>query len=285
MGRPMARNIIRAGFPLIAYDVRAEPLDSIRAEGASVAVSPAEIAGRAETILTLLPNAATVREVIVRSGGILDALTQRHTVIEMSTTDPGTAIEIAGMVESRGASFLDCPVGGTPDMVERRDAEILVGGDTRALEECSDLLKALSKNVVYVGKAGNGKAMKLAANLLIAMNKLALTEATCFALKHGIEPEIILKVISLSNANSVVFQRYGRAAVAEEAGADEKIAKKHSWQLKDLGLALRSADEASIPLPIGQLAYELTKKASEGSGNSETFESIVKYYKSLMKIS
>ncbi len=281
MGQPMASSILGAGFSLIAYDKRRECLDKIRKQGAKVCPSSIELARSADIIITMLPDSEAVRQVLIGEKGLLQALGNRHTIIEMSTIDVGTTLEIAREIESRNASFLDAPVGGTPEMAERREAEILASGQRESVENCMDVLGAMSKHVVYVGKTGAGKTLKLATNLLIALNKLALTEAVCFALSNGIDQNVILEVIRNSNANSVAFERYGRAVMEE---TNERIARKHSWQLKDLGLVIKKAEESSISLPLGKLSELITRNASEQSGGAEDFQSIVKYYKKLMKI-
>jgi 3-hydroxyisobutyrate dehydrogenase-like beta-hydroxyacid dehydrogenase len=170
------------------------------------------------------------------------------------------------------------------------------------------VLDALSKKVTYVGaRAGDGKAIKLVTNLMNSMNRLVVTESLCFALKQGIDPNVVLEVIRGSNASSVAFERYGpsvfrsekgkgEAATTVEAGGEgpKSILKKHSWQLKDLGLAVKTADELGAPLPLGCLSLQITKAAfgegeSDRGGNDdsaagESFESIVKYYRKMMKL-
>lgn len=279
MGLPMSKNIMKAGFELTAYDIRKEALETIMDEGAKMAESPLELARSSEVIITILPSASAVREVILGEKGVLAALTPRHVVVEMSTIDIGTTMELARAVKSKGSAFIDSPVSGTPEMVERREAGLLASGDKEIIDECKEIFEALAKRVVYTGKIGNGKIMKLASNLLIGINKLAVTEAICLALKQGIDPEVILEVIRESNGNSTVFQRYGAAVIDETKG----IAKKHSWQLKDLGLVLESCRQTSTPLLLGSLAHEITQASSNESGAAEDFESIVKFYKRLMK--
>src|SRR5579875_2372524 len=174
MGRPLARNVLKAGFRVVAYDIRREAVGAIEKEGAMNASSVAELAKSADVIITMLPRSSAVKEVVLR---MLTVLGEGKTVIEMSTIDPRTTMTLAKKVRSTGATLLDCPVGGTPDMAENRDAEILVSGDKSSIDDCKEILDSMAKNVVIVGgEPGKGKAMKLAVNSLIAMNRLALTE-------------------------------------------------------------------------------------------------------------
>jgi len=278
MGKPMATNLIRAGFILVAFDIRKECLDQMVKEGALIKSSPFDIAKFADVIITMLPNSASVKEVFF--GGLIQALDSRHTIIEMSTIDPKTTLELSDIALSKGARFIDAPVGGTPDMAERRDAGVLASGDKKSVDECAEVIGAMTKKMSYVGKVGNGKTLKLVTNMLIGINKLAVTEAICFALKQGIDPGVIIEVIKESNGNSVVFERYGSAVIDQ----DKNIAKKHSWQLKDLGLLLDLGRQSATPLFLGALSMQITQAASNSSEGDETFESIVDFYKNAMNV-
>ncbi|MHB8566651.1 MAG: NAD(P)-dependent oxidoreductase [Nitrososphaerales archaeon] len=281
MGMPMARNLISAGFSLVCYDLKKETLEKMKEFGAGIATDLIELASSSQVIITMLPSSSAANDVVLGDHGILKTLRPGHIVIEMSTLDIGTTLKLAEAITARGASFLDSPVGGTPDMVERRDAEIIASGNRDTVDQCMDIFEALAKNIVYVGKSGNGKAMKLCSSMLIAINKLAVAETITLALKLGIEPDTIVKVIKGSNGNSVAFERYAKATMFD----DEKILKKHSWQLKDLGLVIDTAKQRSIPLFLGNLAQEVTKAAKEEPYGAEDFESIKKYYRTKMNLS
>ena len=239
-----------------------------------------ELAREAQVIITMLPSIAAAKEVVFGQNGVLSVLTQEHVLIEMSTLDLGTVLALSDAVTSRGASFLDAPVSGTPEIIERRDGEILASGKKETVDECMEIFNAFTKKVVYVGKVGNGKAMKLCSNMLIALNKLAVTETVTFALKLGIEPRVITEVIKGSNGNSVVFERYGTAAIA----GNEKISKKHSWQRTDLSLVLETARQKSIELKLGDLAQKITQDASDQAEGAEDFECIRQYFRRAMNL-
>ncbi|HXQ91688.1 MAG TPA: NAD(P)-dependent oxidoreductase [Nitrososphaerales archaeon] len=278
MGKPMATNLIRAGFTLAIFDIRKERLDQMIKEGALMKPSAFDVAKSADVIITMLPNSASVKEVFFE--GLIQALDSHHTIIEMSTIDPQTTLELSEIVISKGARFIDAPIGGTPDMAERRDAGVLASGDKKSVDDCAEVIGAMTKKMSYVGKVGNGKTLKLVTNMLIGINKLAVTEAICFALKQGIDPGVIIEAIKESNGNSVVFERYGAAVIDQ----DENIAKKHSWQLKDLGLLLDLSRQSTTPLFLGALSMQITQAASNSSEGDETFESIVNFYKNVMKV-
>lgn len=280
MGSPMARNLVTAGFPLVVYDMDPKAVEPFAPLGAMIASSPKDLANDSRVIITILPSSSSLREVLYGKDGLLPVLGSQHTFIEMSTLDVATTLEFSNEIQARGARFLDCPVSGTPEIVERRDAEILSSGDQVALKECSDILSALSKRVVYAGKVGNGKAMKLCTNLLIGLNKLALAESITLALKLGLEPDVILECINGSNARSAVSERYGLATITGK----EKISKKHSWQRKDLSLVVETAKQNSTRLVLGELAKKITEEASISVGGSDDYESIRRYYRNLMKL-
>ncbi len=272
----MARSVMKAGYPVAAFDIDPAARESITIDGAEVFPSPREIAGSCTVIITMLPSPRAVREAVFGGDGILREINDSKLLVEMSTVDLELTLEVARAVEERGGMFLDAPVAGTPDRVPTRDLEILVSGNKRAVfERFSGLFDALGKRIVFVGKAGTGKILKLTANAMIAINKMAAVEATSVALKNGIDPEILLDVLGHSTANSVVFERYGRTILGEET----PITNRHSWHLKDLQLMQELCAGSGCSFYLGALTHEIIQSACSAQPDGvETLGAYVKFY-------
>ena len=280
MGRPIALNLVRAEYSVTAYDISKEALDEIGQHGVTVSTSAIDLAKKSDLIITILPNADAVRSSVLGSGGILQVLHENHTLIEMSTIDVGTTKELERKVKQKGAAFIDAPIGGTPDRASTRDLLILASGDKAVVDICMDVMNAIAKNVEYVGKAGSGKIVKLTNNLLIAIHKVATAEAVSFALKQGIDPDILIRSVIESTGDSRVFERFCGAAV----GKDRETGKRHSWHLKDLGLILDLSRESGVSLPMANFSRDIIQAATEESGGQENFDSLVGFYKKNMKL-
>ncbi|MDG6999721.1 MAG: NAD(P)-dependent oxidoreductase [Nitrososphaerota archaeon] len=280
MGLPMGINLISAGFPLVAYDVRPEANDEIRSKGAKIATSPADLTQSSDVIISILPNSKIVREVLVEGkDNVLSSLRSKHTVIEMSTLDVETTLELEKLVKQKGASFVDAPISGVPERVKTRDIIILSSGDKPAVDNCTDVLNALGKTVEYVGEAGKGKIVKLINNYLVATHKIATTEAVCYALKNGIDPNLLLKIIGEASGKSDAFMRFAPVIV----NGNKSISDKHSWHSKDLKLINEECNRLGIPLMLGSLSYQITLASANELG-AENFGALVSFYKKLMKV-
>ena len=209
-----------------------------------------------------------------------ESIEKGHSIIEMSTIDVATTLELERNCKERQVGFIDAPIAGTPDRALSRDILVLASGEKGTVNNCMVVLKALAKTVEYVGKAGNGKIVKLTNNLLIAIHKIAATEAICFALKQGIEPDILFKVVMESTGDSRVFERFCGSVV----GRNPEIASKHSWHLKDLGLIQDLSKETESPLLMGNLSLDVIQAATNATKGVENFQSLVNYYKKNMKL-
>ncbi|MHB8566374.1 MAG: NAD(P)-dependent oxidoreductase [Nitrososphaerales archaeon] len=276
MGAPMAKNIMKAGFPVVAYDIREEALDAIRKAGAEISSSPAELARSAAVVITMLPNPHAIREAMFGKAGALNEICEQHVLIEMSTIDLELTLELAQAVEQRGGAFLDSPVGGTPDMAETRDLELLVSGNKKeTYEKLARVLDAMGKRVIFVGKAGNGKILKLAANSIIAINKLAAIEACNVALKNGIDPDVLQEVMRHSTANSTVFERYGRTMLGDET----PFTNRHTWHLKDLKLMQELCNSSGTPFYLGSLVHNIIQSSCNENGGIESLGAAIRFYR------
>jgi 3-hydroxyisobutyrate dehydrogenase len=207
MGMPIARNLAERGFEIIGYRRSGSP-ELIEA-GGSVAASPAEVAERADVLLSILPDAAAIEEVVCGAAGTLVTLRPGTVHIEMSTVDVGDKGRIRDAVRGRGGDLLDCPISGSPAMVGPRLATTFASGDPASIETVRPVLDAISGCWVYTGAFGTGAQMKYIASLLLAVHTVAAAEAMVLARRSGLDLELVQHTLDSSIAASAIWKQRG----------------------------------------------------------------------------
>ena len=207
MGLPIARNLAERGFEIIGYCRSGSP--GLLAAGGTVAASPAEVAGRADVLVSILPDAAAVEEVVCGPAGTLTALRPGTVHIEMSTIDAGRKERVRDAVRGRGGDLLDCPVSGSPGMVAPRLATTFASGDQSSVEAVRAVLDSISGPWVYTGAFGTGAAMKYVANMLLAVHTAAAAEAIALARRSGLDLELVQRTLDNSIAASAIWKQRG----------------------------------------------------------------------------
>jgi 3-hydroxyisobutyrate dehydrogenase-like beta-hydroxyacid dehydrogenase len=258
MGVPMAGRLIDGGYSLVVNDIRHEAARPLLARGATWAASPAEVAAAAQTVITILPTSREVREVLLGTKGLLDALRPGSLVLEMTSADPSVTRELEREVATRGSALIDAPVsGGVRGAVEGTLA-IMVGGDPALLEHARPVLARMGKNIFHAGPVGAGHAIKLVNNMCSG-GILALTiEAVAVAVRAGVDPtravEILQASSGRSNASDNKFPRFILNG-AFDAGFAIRL------MMKDLDGYGRLAQEAGVPSPVARAAAEVYRVA------------------------
>lgn len=258
MGVPMAGRLIDGGYSLVVNDIRHDAARPLLARGATWAASPAEVAAAAQTVITILPTSREVREVLLGTKGLLDALRPGSLVLEMTSADPSVTRELEREVATRGSALIDAPVsGGVRGAVEGTLA-IMVGGDPVLLERARPVLARMGKNIFHAGPVGAGHAIKLVNNMCSG-GILALTiEAVAVAARAGVDPtravEILQASSGRSNASDNKFPRFILNG-AFDAGFAIRL------MMKDLDGYGRLAQEAGVPSPVARAAAEVYRVA------------------------
>ena len=258
MGVPMAGRLIDGGYSLVVNDIRHDAARPLLARGAAWAASPAEVAAAAQTVITILPTSREVREVLLGTKGLLDALRPGSLVLEMTSADPSVTRELEREVATRGSALIDAPVsGGVRGAVEGTLA-IMVGGDPALLERARPVLARMGKNIFHAGPVGAGHAIKLVNNMCSG-GILALTiEAVAVAARAGVDPtravEILQASSGRSNASDNKFPRFILNG-AFDAGFAIRL------MMKDLDGYGRLAQEAGVPSPVARAAAEVYRVA------------------------
>ena len=280
MGKPMARNLLKAGYALTVYSRRRETIEALIAEGALGAYSPREVGERSTVVITMVTDTPDVQQVVLGSDGILSGLPSGGTIIDMSTISPTATREIAVATQTKGIHFLDAPVSGGEGGAIAGTLSIMVGGEASVFNTCLPILQAMGKNIIHVGPSGSGQLVKLCNQIAVAVTNLAMSEALIFAAKAGVNLELMHQAISggaagswqLSNLAPRVFQR------------DFAPGFMVKLQQKDLRLVLQEADRLRLALPATSLVHNLFNALeSMGAGNEGT-QALVKVLERLAQV-
>jgi len=266
LGHAIASRLIKAGHTVIGFDVLPDRVSALTAMGGTPASSAAAVAQSAEAVCTLLPSLATAEAAILGAGGILAGARPDLAVIQMSTISPTLTERLAREVTARGLGFLDCPVSGTSNMVERGDGIFFVGGDRVLFARWQPVLESVLARAVLVGRVGQAMVLKLVANLLVALNSAAAAEALTLARKAGLDLPLALDVLNASAAASSMLKVRGPMIVRGEFPAQMKL----DLFMKDIHLMQEAATAVGAPLPFTDLAERLYAAAqAQGHGGED----------------
>jgi 2-hydroxy-3-oxopropionate reductase len=264
MGRPMLRNLLKAGHTVIAYGRTPATLDSVVADGAQRGASNADVGARAEIVITMLPDGPEVEEVVLGANGILSGAKPSSLIIDMSSISPLVSQKIAAECYSRAVDFLDAPVsGGEPKAIDGTLA-IMVGGKPEVFAKAEPLLKCLGTSVTLTGPVGAGNTTKLANQIMVACNIAAMGEALTLATRCGLNPEVVINAVKGGLAGSAVLNAKGPMLIARNFKPGFKI----SLHEKDLRNALQTAGANHVYLPLtAQVQQMLSSLIANGKGD------------------
>lgn len=279
MGKPMARNLAKAGYELVIYNRSQEAIDTLLAEGAQfqAAGSPREVAERTTGVITMLPDSQDVRDVVFGSDGLLPAIGKEHLLIDMSTIAPATSVEVNAALRERGGHALDAPVSGGDKGAIAGTLSIMVGGETEDFQRAMPLFEAMGKTIVHVGAAGAGQVVKACNQIVVAINYAAVSEALVLGAKSGVDPDKIVQVLSGGLAASRVLELKGPSMIAHNFAPGFRI----DLHRKDLGIALSTARENAVPIPVSALVGQLFEALSAAGKGSLDHSALVTIYEEL----
>ena len=253
MGRPMVRNLMKAGYSVTVYDIVSEAVEELASEGAIPASSSDEVASKTNKIITMLPDSADSERAILGEGGVLAGAKSGSVIIDMSSIAPSMSQKIFKECANQGVEMLDAPVsGGEPGAINATLA-IMVGGKQEIFDQCYDLLAVMGSNVVLTGDIGAGNITKLANQIIVAANIEALSEAMVLAQKAGVDPERVFNAIRGGLAGSTVMEAKAPMMLDRNFRAGFRI-RLHQ---KDLRNVLQTAQELNVPLPVTALVQQM----------------------------
>lgn len=280
MGKPMARNLIKAGHQLVVHNRSQGAVQELVAAGAEQAHSPREVAQRCELVITMLPNSPDVRDVVLGAGGVIEGAKPGTLVVDMSSIDPTVAREIGAKLAEQGVHMLDAPVsGGQPKAVEGT-LSIMVGGRAEDFERAQPVLKAMGASVVRVGEIGAGNVTKLANQVIVALNIAAMSEALVLATKAGVDPDLVYQAIRGGLAGSTVLDAKAPLAMARKFNPGFRI-KLH---IKDLANALSAGHEVGVPLPLTAAVMEMMQALKVDGLAEADHGALIRFYEKLAQV-
>ncbi len=255
MGKPMGKNILKAGFPLTVWNRTRSRADELQALGATMANSPREVAARSDIIITIVSDSPDVQEVILGENGVIHGVKPGSVVVDMSTISPQVTREIARTLKDKGVEMLDAPVSGGEKGAIEGTLSIMVGGDAAVLERVRPVFNAMGKRIVHIGENGMGQVCKLANQIAVVLNNLSMSEALVFAAKSGADPAKVLEAIQAGAAGSWALNNYAPKILKRDFSPGFMV----SLQQKDLKLVMEAARDLNLSLPGTALTYELQK--------------------------
>jgi len=282
MGAPMARNLVKAGFPLTVSTRTPGKAARFAAEAASLGEvcavdSAAQVAAASEVIITMLPDSPDVAGVARAADGVFAGAKPGAIVIDMSTISPQVTRELSAEATSRGVYWLDAPVSGGEKGAIEGTLTIMVGGDGAALDRCRPVLEAMGKRITYLGPSGNGQSAKLCNQIMTAVNLLAVCEALTFGAKAGLDLATLHQALTGGAANSWALEVLGRKMIDRDFAPAFMV----RLQQKDLRLVFEAAREGHVPLPASALSHQLLAAVeAEGRGHDGT-QSLVRIFERL----
>lgn len=264
MGRPMAKNLLKAGHKLVVYDLIPAAIDELAGSGAERGTSCANVASRSDLVITMLPDGPDVEQAVLGAGGVLEGAKEGSTLVDMSSINPGVSQKIEAVSTAKHVDFIDAPVsGGEPKAISATLA-IMVGGDRKVFDRVKPILSAMGSSVVWTGPVGAGNVAKLANQIIVACNIAAMGEALTLATKAGVDPELVFEAIRGGLAGSTVLEAKAPMVMRRDFKPGFRIQLHH----KDLRNALLAADALQVPLPLtGAVQQILTSLLEHGKGD------------------
>ena len=280
MGKPMSKNLLKAGYRLVVFDVNAAPMKELAAAGAETAASPKEVAEKCDVIVTMLPNSPHVRAVVSGPQGLIEGAGPGKTVIDMSSIAPLASREIASLLAEKGVEMLDAPVsGGEPKAVDGT-LSVMVGGKKDVFDRCYPVMKSMAASVVRVGDTGAGNVAKLANQIVVALNIAAMSEALVFAAKAGVQPDLVYQAIRGGLAGSTVLEAKAPLVMDRKFSPGFRV----NLHIKDLGNVLETSREIGVPLPLTAAVMEMMQALKvDGLGDADHC-SLVRHYEKMARI-
>ncbi|MGE0973405.1 2-hydroxy-3-oxopropionate reductase (plasmid) [Klebsiella sp. WOUb02] len=280
MGKPMSKNLLKAGYALVVMDRNQQAVDEVVAAGATAASTPKAVAEQADIIITMLPNSPHVKEVALGENGLADGAKPGTVLIDMSSIAPLASRDIAAALAEKSVAMLDAPVsGGEPKAIDGT-LSVMVGGDKALFERYYDVLKAMAGSVVHTGDIGAGNVTKLANQVIVALNIAAMSEALVLATKAGVNPDLVYQAIRGGLAGSTVLDAKAPMVLDRNFKPGFRI----DLHIKDLANALYTSHGVGAQLPLTAAVMEMMQALRADELGVADHSALVRYYEKLAKV-
>ena len=279
MGKPMARNLIKAGYQLVVHNRSRAAVDELSKEGAQAASSSKDVAARSEIVITMLPDSPDVELVYDGENGIFAGAKPGMLLIDMSSISPVVARKLAGEAQEQGLDMIDAPVSGGEAGAISATLSIMIGGKSPAVERAMPIFQALGKNIVHVGEAGAGQVTKAANQMVVGTTIAIVSEALVLAAKAGVDPAKVRQALLGGFAQSKILEAHGQKMLERNFKPGFRI-RLHE---KDMKIALATGSEYGVPLMVtSQVAQMMTAMKSMDNGDLD-HSGLVKFVEELAK--
>ena len=277
MGKPMAKNLLKAGYEVVAYDIVAEALEEVVSEGAESGVSPKDVAQKTTLIITMLPDGPDVEKVVLGTNGVLEGAQSGSVIIDMSSISPIVAKNVYSECKKKGIELLDAPVsGGEPGAISGTLA-IMVGGSKTVFDKYLPVMEVLGKSVVLAGDIGAGNITKLANQIMVSLNIARMGEALVLAAKAGVDPTVVFEAVRGGLAGSSVLEAKGPMVLDGNFKPGFRI-RLHQ---KDLNNALITAKELGVTVPLTGLVQQMITSLVNSGNLDNDHSAIVRFIEEL----
>ncbi|KAG7457458.1 hypothetical protein MATL_G00227390 [Megalops atlanticus] len=280
MGTPMAQNLLKSGYPVIATDLFPESGKELQDLGAQILDSPADVADKADRIVTMLPSSPNVIEAYTGPHGILKKIKKGTLLIDSSTIDPSVAKEMAVASEKMGAVYMDAPVSGGVGAASLAKLTFMVGGVEQEFNAAKELLGCMGANVVYCGQVGTGQAAKICNNMLLAIGMIGTAETMNLGIRLGLDPALLTQILNMSSGRCWSSDSYNPVP-----GVMEGVPSANNYlggfgttlMAKDLGLAQSTATSTKTAIPLGSLAHQIYRLMCGRGYANKDFSSVFQF--------
>ena len=253
MGRPMSKNLLKAGYPLVVHDIRPEPVEELVGLGARDGGSPKEVAEQSEVVIAMLPDSPDVEVVMYGPSGVLVGVRKGSIIADMSTISPLVSQEIARKAGEKGVEMLDAPVSGGDVGAIHGTLSIMVGGKKEAFDACLEIFEVMGKTIVHCGEIGMGGYVKLANQVIVAGTIQAVAEGLVLGAKAGVDPELMVEAVGSGLARCGILEVRAPRILDGIFDPGFMVRLHH----KDLGLALSAGRALGVPLPVTSYINEM----------------------------
>jgi len=280
MGKWMAINVVKAGYPLTVYDIRPDPVQDLAGRGAFLARSPAEVAKNADCVLLSLPDEHVVEEVLFAESGLVQGLFPRSIVVDLSTTGYLATIGIEERLRSMGVIFIDAPVTGMEARAKDATLTIMAAGEEKAVEKIRPILGLLGNNIVYMGRSGNGQLTKLVNQLLFNISAAAMAEVLPMAVKLGLDPEAVCQAVTTGTGRTFALEFFAPHILQNNFKPGYPLSKAY----KDMVSAAEISSRKQIPLPVLAAAMQTYQMALAQGLGSENKGAMIKVWEKVLGV-
>jgi 2-hydroxy-3-oxopropionate reductase len=274
MGKPMARNLLRAGYPLVVYNRSQAPMVELQTDGASLAASPQEVAQQVDVLITCVSDSPDVEAVVLGNNGVIAGARPGMLYIDMSTIAPAISRKVYAALKAKEVDALDAPVSGGDIGAQQGTLSIMVGGDESAFQRALPILQVMGKNIVYIGESGAGQVTKACNQIVVALTLQAVAEALTLAKKSGVDAARVREALLGGFAQSRILEVHGKRMLDSSFEPGFKL----NLHRKDMNIVLQTGRELSLPLlGAAQVTTLMDALLAQGKGDLDNAALITLY--------